>query len=685
MLLESARGGGFLLLQVLLHTLALRLGPPGRESWPVGAVAFAEWVEPVARTPPPLRNPLLEKLRNDQPLFGGFVTIPHYQTVENLAAPGFLDFIWIEAEHGQWGSVAAQRLVAACESKGVSPVVRVPRGEVDVVKKYVGSGAWGFVIPNLRTVDDARTALGTTKYPPTGTRRAGAERANDYLMRFVEYIKVANSQMLMVLMMETPEAVDSIEEWVKLPGLDIVHFGPYDLSLRLNVSLDSPVLAQKIAHVESVCQAAGVAMGGAVSSLAEAREKYARGYRFFTVPGDMQLLQGGISAFFKSSSDRNLAHTAHNFFVKDKISNPVVEKKVEVEVTSQGTELETYTPKARPPPPLRNPLLEKLRNDQPLFGGFVTIPHYQTVENLAAPGFLDFIWIEAEHGQWGSVAAQRLVAACESKGVSPVVRVPRGEVDVVKKYVGSGAWGFVIPNLRTVDDARTALGTTKYPPTGTRRAGAERANDYLMRFVEYIKVANSQMLMVLMMETPEAVDSIEEWVKLPGLDIVHFGPYDLSLRLNVSLDSPVLAQKIAHVESVCQAAGVAMGGAVSSLAEAREKYARGYRFFTVPGDMQLLQGGISAFFADPPTFIIKRRPQRQHGSSSLGAGTIAAIVIGSVVTLICCTAVALVVYRRKLKSGERQQATQIESSSVVSESNFHLMSSQGDDKEMMVG
>ena len=127
--------------------------------------------------------------------------------MENLASPGFLDFMWIEAEHGQWGAVHAQRLVAACESKGVTPVVRVPQSEVDVVKKFVGSGAWSFVMPNIGSTADAKRALATVKYPPEGTRRAGAERANDYLMRFGEYIKTANSQMLSVLMLETPEAV----------------------------------------------------------------------------------------------------------------------------------------------------------------------------------------------------------------------------------------------------------------------------------------------------------------------------------------------------------------------------------------------------------------------------------------------------------------------------------------------
>lgn len=304
-------------------------------------------------------------------------------------------------------------------------------------------------------------------------------------------------------------------------------------------------------------------------------------------------------------------------------------------------------PKSTPAAPYRNDLLAKLRRDEPVFGGFVTIPHYQTVENLASPGFLDFMWIEAEHGQWGAAHAQRLVAACENKGVTPVVRVPQSEVDVVKKFVGSGAWGFVMPNVGSTADAKRALATVKYPPEGTRRAGAERANDYLMRFGDYMKTANSQMMTILMMETPEAVDHMEEWVKLPGLDVVHLGPYDLSLRLNVTMDSPVLKEKVAHVEEVCRKAGVALGGAVNSLEEAKEKYDRGYRFFTVPGDMQILQGGISSFFRDPPKFHIVKRPARTF--SKQGKGIVIGMIVGASVLLVSTGILVWYCYCRRWK------------------------------------
>ena len=81
-----------------------------------GGVAEAEWVPPSSTQPAPYHNALLAKLRRDEPVFGGFVTIPHYQTVENLASPGFL--LWQEAScrppAGAERTIGAKSSATAC-------------------------------------------------------------------------------------------------------------------------------------------------------------------------------------------------------------------------------------------------------------------------------------------------------------------------------------------------------------------------------------------------------------------------------------------------------------------------------------------------------------------------------------------------------------------------------------------
>ena len=188
------------------------------------------------------------------------------------------------------------------------------------------------------------------------------------------------------------------------------------------------------------------------------------------------------------------------------------------------------------------------------------------------------------------------------------IRIPQSNnVEVTKKYIGSGAPIIVFPNAKTVEEVKYAIASIKYPPMGIRRAGVERANNYLADFETYLQSANNNTMAVLMVEEPSLVDAIDDVVKLPGLDVLHLGPYDLSLRMNVALDSPQLAAAVAKVEAAARKAGVALGCAVGDLEEARRQQQKGYLFFTIPGDMQMLQAGAKAFFAANATTVMANK------------------------------------------------------------------------------
>ena len=107
--------------------------------------------------------------------------------------------------------------------------------------------------------------------------------------------------MLVIIMIETKEAVTNIEEIAKVPGIDLWHIGPYDLSLSMGVPRDSPELATALNHVEEVARTHHIPLGGYAPTLAQAHAMEARGYRFFTIPGDMELLQHGVRDFFDSN------------------------------------------------------------------------------------------------------------------------------------------------------------------------------------------------------------------------------------------------------------------------------------------------------------------------------------------------------------------------------------------------
>lgn len=241
---------------------------------------------------------LKQKIKDKNSVYGGFVTIPAVQVVENLAIPKKLDFVWIDAEHSSMTISQVQSLIIAAENKSTAGIIRVPKNGIENIKPYVGTGAVGIVVPNIKTAADAKLAVDSIKYPPLGKRHVGPERANDYLKNVDKYRSHANQKTLVILMIETKEAVENIEEIAKVEGVDVLHIGPYDLSLSLGVDRNSQQLKEAIATVEKTAQAKGIALGSYAANINSAKKLRKKGYLFFTVPGDMQLLQSGVDRFF---------------------------------------------------------------------------------------------------------------------------------------------------------------------------------------------------------------------------------------------------------------------------------------------------------------------------------------------------------------------------------------------------
>lgn len=235
---------------------------------------------------------------------------------------------------------------------------------------------------------------------------------------------------------------------------------------------------------------------------------------------------------------------------------------------------------------------------KPVFGGFVTIGNHKIIENLALAGELDFIWLEAEHTEFDPEIVQNLTIAAENEKVSAIVRVPANDFNLIKKYIGTGVQGVIVPSIKTAADAKSAIDAIKYSPQGQRAAGAERGNRYLGRFAEYKKNANDEVLAILMLETKEAVENIDQILQVPGIDVLHVGPFDLSLSYGVEMGSDKLALAIKKIELAAQKYGVTLGSAAPTMAVAREKIKKGYGFFTIPGDMELLQKGVKSYFAE---------------------------------------------------------------------------------------
>jgi 2-keto-3-deoxy-L-rhamnonate aldolase RhmA len=117
-------------------------------------------------------------------------------------------------------------------------------------------------------------------------------RAHGYGLQFAEYVASANDRILVVIQAEHRDAVENIEALVKVPGVDCVFVGPYDLSASLGRpgEIQHPEVIAAIERIELVCKAAKMPLG-IFGLTAESVKPYIdRGFSLLTVGTDSVML-----------------------------------------------------------------------------------------------------------------------------------------------------------------------------------------------------------------------------------------------------------------------------------------------------------------------------------------------------------------------------------------------------------
>ncbi|MSU63460.1 MAG: 2,4-dihydroxyhept-2-ene-1,7-dioic acid aldolase [Pedosphaera sp.] len=230
------------------------------------------------------------RLKRGDKLLGTMVTLSCPATAEILADIGF-DWLFVDGEHGPLDTGDLLGILQAT-NKRTPCIVRVPSSDEVAIKKALDLGAEGIIVPQVNTAKQAAEVVRFARYAPLGTRGVGLARAHGYGLRFQEYMDSANDQVAVIVQAEHALAVENIESIVRVPGIDAVLLGPYDLSASLGHTgkLDHPSVVQAIDHITQSCQAAGIPLGYFGVTAASVKPMISRGYTLIVAGVDTLLL-----------------------------------------------------------------------------------------------------------------------------------------------------------------------------------------------------------------------------------------------------------------------------------------------------------------------------------------------------------------------------------------------------------
>jgi 4-hydroxy-2-oxoheptanedioate aldolase len=228
------------------------------------------------------------KLKAGQTVYGCFVRYPDAGLVEFLGYQGW-DFLVFDGEHGTLEPRDCEHLVRAAELRDVTPIVRVTTNAPPVILRYMDSGAQGLHVPWVNSAAEAEAVVRSVKYHPRGVRGLAGSRAADYGQRdsFADYVAKANAETLVVVHIETAEAVECLPDILTVDGLDVVFIGPTDLSHSYGVpgQPSHPTVQAAMQRIVDTVASSGkdVALGVRVGKVEAAQQWRGRGARYITI------------------------------------------------------------------------------------------------------------------------------------------------------------------------------------------------------------------------------------------------------------------------------------------------------------------------------------------------------------------------------------------------------------------
>jgi 4-hydroxy-2-oxoheptanedioate aldolase len=247
-----------------------------------------------------MADSLAKTIRSRKPLIGNWLQIPHPMVAETLAQSG-ADFILLDGEHAPLPPDALITLLPAIERYRMPVLYRVRINATELIKGALDAGVSGVMVPMVNSVEEAQAVIAAAKFPPMGKRGVGPWRAANYYLDD-NYLAAANTDVAVVLQIETKEAVEAVDEIARIKGVDALFVGPFDLCMSMGLEPGKlhPELITVYTRVNRAARRTSIATAIDVGSLDFIAPYRELGFSLMTHGLDTQFLIDGSRQVVKS-------------------------------------------------------------------------------------------------------------------------------------------------------------------------------------------------------------------------------------------------------------------------------------------------------------------------------------------------------------------------------------------------
>ena len=240
------------------------------------------------------KNPVKAALKAGKPQVGTWLSLGNVFATRLMARVGF-PWLTVDLEHSPIDWSDAGVLFGVIADAGCVPLVRVPCGDHDHIKRVLDAGAHGIIVPMVNTVEQAKAAIAAAKYPPLGNRSVGGGmHALNWDAAAGDYYKHANDEILVVLQTESPQGVENAEAIYSLPGVDAIFVGPNDLTFQMRgpdgIDPSPDELEAMLQRVLATGKKVGTPVGLHVQTTDIVEQRIAEGWQFIALGSEMRMM-----------------------------------------------------------------------------------------------------------------------------------------------------------------------------------------------------------------------------------------------------------------------------------------------------------------------------------------------------------------------------------------------------------
>lgn len=232
--------------------------------------------------------------------------------------------------------------------------------------------------------------------------------------------------------------------------------------------------------------------------------------------------------------------------------------------------------------------------------------------NLADPRIIEIaglagfscVWLCNEHVPTEWTTFENCVRAGKIHDVDIIVRVSKGSYSEYIKPFEADAAAIMVPHVTSAREAREIVDMCRFRPLGNRALDGGNSDGAFCQIPmeEYIAASNREKLIIIQIESPEAVEAVDEIAAVEGYECLLFGPGDYAHRIGKPgqvHDPEVLAAR-EKVEIAARRHGK-MGFSVGAKGTPHALIEKGYGILTLGADVVALANSFKEMIASMET------------------------------------------------------------------------------------